>query len=56
MNTDSPDSSLILLGLVRPQVCSHHAAEVASGEGRTDLFVCPYHNWCYSKQCKGWMG
>eukprot|EP00891_Asterochloris_glomerata_P005610 jgi/Astpho2/5610/Aster-02862 len=28
-------------------VCSHHAAEVASGEGRTDVFVCPYHNWTY---------
>ena len=50
-NTDSPDSSLIWLGLVHAQVCSHHAAEVASGEGRTDVFVCPYHNWTYGEAC-----
>ena len=51
MNTDAPDSSLILPGLVHAQVCSHHAAEVAFGEGRTDMFVCPYHNWSYGEAC-----
>ena len=28
-------------------VCAHHAACVASGEGNTDRLVCPYHGWTY---------
>lgn len=27
--------------------CRHHAAAVASGEGRCERFVCPYHGWTY---------
>ena len=29
-------------------VCSHHAARVASGKGKCDQFVCPYHGWTYN--------
>jgi choline monooxygenase len=29
-------------------VCRHHAAGVAEGEGRAKLFMCPYHGWTYS--------
>ena len=29
-------------------VCRHHAARVASGEGVADAFVCPYHAWTYN--------
>lgn len=29
-------------------VCSHHAAEVASGSGTCQEFVCPYHGWTYN--------
>ncbi len=28
-------------------VCAHHAARVASGEGRCTELVCPYHGWTY---------
>lgn len=28
-------------------VCRHHAAEVASGEGCLEKFECPYHGWSY---------
>eukprot|EP01062_Namystynia_karyoxenos_P006842 TRINITY_DN12392_c0_g1_i1.p1 TRINITY_DN12392_c0_g1~~TRINITY_DN12392_c0_g1_i1.p1 ORF type:complete len:320 (+),score=79.40 TRINITY_DN12392_c0_g1_i1:68-1027(+) len=28
-------------------VCSHHAMAVASGRGRCNTFVCPYHGWTY---------
>ncbi|BBN06543.1 choline monooxygenase [Marchantia polymorpha subsp. ruderalis] len=28
-------------------VCRHHAAAVASGQGCTSSFVCPYHGWIY---------
>ncbi len=28
-------------------VCRHHAACVAVGQGRTEQFVCPYHGWRY---------
>jgi len=28
-------------------VCSHHGACIAPGEGRTKQFVCPYHGWIY---------
>jgi len=28
-------------------VCRHHAALIASGTGRVEEFVCPYHGWCY---------
>ncbi|MGE0489117.1 MAG: aromatic ring-hydroxylating dioxygenase subunit alpha [Vulcanimicrobiota bacterium] len=28
-------------------VCRHHAACVATGQGNTDLLVCPYHGWAY---------
>jgi choline monooxygenase len=28
-------------------VCRHHAACVASGNGNTDRLVCPYHGWTY---------
>lgn len=28
-------------------VCRHHAAVVAQGQGCTELFVCPYHGWAY---------
>lgn len=29
-------------------VCRHHAALVASGEGCTQQLVCPYHGWTYA--------
>lgn len=29
-------------------VCAHHAAEVAVGEGNCRELVCPYHGWTYS--------
>jgi len=29
-------------------VCRHHAAMVASGEGCTQALVCPYHGWTYA--------
>ena len=28
--------------------CRHHASRLASGEGRSDELVCPYHGWTYS--------
>jgi len=28
-------------------VCRHHAACVAHGEGTTDVLTCPYHGWSY---------
>jgi choline monooxygenase len=28
-------------------VCRHHAAQVAQGEGCASEFVCPYHGWTY---------
>jgi len=28
-------------------VCRHHAACVASGEGTADVLTCPYHGWSY---------
>ena len=28
-------------------VCRHHAAEIVTGEGAADTFVCPYHGWSY---------
>jgi choline monooxygenase len=28
-------------------VCRHHAAAVAEGEGSCEQFVCPYHGWTY---------
>jgi len=28
-------------------VCRHHAAAVAEGEGSTKRFMCPYHGWTY---------
>lgn len=28
-------------------VCRHHAAAVAEGEGKIRRFVCPYHGWTY---------
>jgi len=28
-------------------VCRHHAAPVARGEGRLETLVCPYHGWTY---------
>ncbi len=28
-------------------VCRHHAACVAKGEGKASRFVCPYHGWSY---------
>ncbi|MFG0319046.1 MAG: aromatic ring-hydroxylating dioxygenase subunit alpha [Planctomycetota bacterium JB042] len=28
-------------------VCRHHATAVASGEGRCEELVCPYHGWTY---------
>jgi choline monooxygenase len=28
-------------------VCRHHAAAVATGEGSAERFVCPYHGWTY---------
>lgn len=28
-------------------VCRHHAAAVATKEGKCDFFVCPYHGWTY---------
>ena len=31
-------------------VCSHHGTCVASGEGTTEQFVCPYHGWTYDRQ------
>jgi choline monooxygenase len=31
-------------------VCSHHGTCVASGDGRTEHFVCPYHGWTYDRQ------
>jgi choline monooxygenase len=31
-------------------VCSHHGACVASGEGTAEQFVCPYHGWTYDRQ------
>lgn len=31
-------------------VCSHHAARVASGCGSCEQFVCPYHGWTYNNQ------
>lgn len=30
------------------QVCRHHAAAVASGQGHCTQFRCPYHGWTYS--------
>ena len=32
------------------QVCRHHAAAVAEGQGCTQSFVCPYHGWTYGRQ------
>ncbi|MFQ5748348.1 MAG: aromatic ring-hydroxylating dioxygenase subunit alpha [Planctomycetota bacterium] len=29
-------------------VCRHHAAPVARGEGRLERLVCPYHGWTYN--------
>jgi choline monooxygenase len=29
-------------------VCAHHAAQVACGEGHTSELVCPYHGWTYA--------
>lgn len=36
-------------GLLRAfvNVCCHHAAEVAAGEGFCQSLVCPYHGWTY---------
>lgn len=31
-------------------ICSHHGTCVASGEGSTEQFVCPYHGWTYDRQ------
>ncbi|MEC7583143.1 MAG: SRPBCC family protein [Planctomycetota bacterium] len=28
-------------------VCRHHAACIASGEGSTEVLTCPYHGWSY---------
>src|SRR5882762_8200618 len=28
-------------------VCAHHAAQVACGQGHADQLVCPYHGWTY---------
>lgn len=28
--------------------CSHHAAQVACGQGRATELVCPYHGWTYA--------
>ena len=33
-------------------ICSHHGTCVASGEGKTEQFVCPYHGWTYDRQGK----
>jgi len=33
-------------------VCSHHGTCVATGEGTTGQFVCPYHGWTYDRQGK----
>ncbi|WP_372367967.1 aromatic ring-hydroxylating dioxygenase subunit alpha [Candidatus Uabimicrobium sp. HlEnr_7] len=33
-------------------VCRHHAACVAKGEGKAQKFVCPYHSWTYDLQGK----
>src|SRR5947207_189783 len=29
-------------------VCAHHAAQVACGQGHADELVCPYHGWTYA--------
>jgi choline monooxygenase len=31
-------------------VCVHHAARIASGAGRCEELVCPYHGWTYDLQ------
>ena len=28
--------------------CRHRGSPVASGQGNTKEFICPYHGWCYS--------
>jgi choline monooxygenase len=33
-------------------VCVHHAARIASGEGRCEELVCPYHGWTYDLEGK----
>lgn len=33
-------------------ICSHHGTCVATGEGNTEQFVCPYHGWTYDRQGK----
>ena len=36
-------------GVIRAfyNVCSHRAHPLLSGQGNTNLIVCPYHQWCY---------